>query len=246
MISVQKAIFPGIALGCVFIILITGMIASPVRSIAASAPSLPIQAPTSFQPAEQPLPEPTNAITAKVQEIFAQAPADPVPAEEIPAAVEEAPAEPEATVESIPEEEQAEACGLSSGYPDEVRQWCDLIQRYAEKYGVEPNLVAAVMMQESRGNKDAYSKSGAVGLMQVMPRDGLAAGFTCINGPCFASRPSMNELYDPEFNVDYGVRMLSGLINKHGDVREALKAYGPMNYGYRYADIILGIMANHQ
>jgi soluble lytic murein transglycosylase-like protein len=98
------------------------------------------------------------------------------------------------------------------------------------------------MLQESGGNPQAYSKSGAVGLLQVMPKDGLASGFMCINGPCFSSRPSMEELYDPDFNISYGARLLAGLIQKNGNVREALRLYGPMNMGYRYADIILNIM----
>jgi soluble lytic murein transglycosylase-like protein len=85
------------------------------------------------------------------------------------------------------------------------------------------------------------STSGAVGLMQIMPRDGIAAGFQCINGPCFATRPTIEELKDPAFNVDFGVRMLAGLIKKHGDVREALKSYGPYDVGYRYADQVLSI-----
>lgn len=77
--------------------------------------------------------------------------------------------------------------------------------------------------------------------MQVMPRDGLAAGFMCINGPCFASRPSSEELYNPQFNIEYGTRMLAGLINRHGNIRDGLKSYGPMNVGYYYADIVMGI-----
>ena len=146
-----------------------------------------------------------------------------------------------------PEQEASQVeCSLSSAYPESILQWCGSIERYAGENGLDPNLVASVMLQESGGKADAYSKSGAVGLMQVMPRDGLAASFTCINGPCFASRPSMSELYDPEFNIQYGTSMLAGLINKYGDVREALKAYGPMNYGYRYADIILNIKARYE
>ena len=85
-----------------------------------------------------------------------------------------------------------------------------------------------------------------MGLMQVMPRDGLAAGFMCINGPCFAARPSMQELYDPEFNISYGTQMLAGLIERHGNARDALRAYGPMDMGFRYADIVLGIMNRYQ
>ncbi len=143
------------------------------------------------------------------------------------------------------ESEESSSCEISSGYSSEVRQWCDIIQNYSRAEGLDPNLVAALITQESGGNPRAYSSSGAVGLMQVMPRDGLAAGFMCINGPCFASRPSMEELYDPEFNISYGVRMLSGLVNKHGSVREALVAYGPRDVGYYYADKVLAIYNNY-
>lgn len=137
-------------------------------------------------------------------------------------------------------------CSISPRYPDKVRRWCAFIERYAAENGLDPNLIAAVILQESGGNPEAYSKSGAVGLMQVMPRDGLAENFMCKNGPCFASRPSMDELFDPEFNIAYGTRMLAGLINRTGDVREALRAYGPINVGYYYADIVLKIYETYR
>jgi soluble lytic murein transglycosylase-like protein len=85
-----------------------------------------------------------------------------------------------------------------------------------------------------------------VGLMQVMPRDGLAAGFMCGGRPCFSSRPSMSDLYDPEFNISYGTRMLSNLNNKYGNMRDALMAYGPANVGYYYADIVLGLYERYK
>jgi hypothetical protein len=137
-------------------------------------------------------------------------------------------------------------CELSQTYPESIRQWCNQITHYAENKNLDPNLVAAVMLQESGGNPIAYSKSGAVGLMQVMPRDGIAASFQCVNGPCFASRPSIQELQDPDFNVDYGTRMLSGLVNRHGNVRDALRSYGPMDVGYYYADKVLAIYNNYK
>lgn len=121
-----------------------------------------------------------------------------------------------------------------------------MIQTYAAKNAVDANLLAAVILQESGGDAQAYSSNGAVGLMQVMPRDGLAANFMCARGPCFASRPSSSELFDPEFNIAYGSRMLSALIKKYGDTREALRFYGPSNMEYRYADIVLGIMQRYQ
>ena len=137
-------------------------------------------------------------------------------------------------------------CSLSVSYPDSIQQWCEWIEKYAQQNNLEPDLIAAMMLQESGGNPQAYSKSGAVGLMQVMPRDGLAAGFMCPNGPCFASRPSMDELYEPEYNISYGTGMMGGLVNKYGNLRDALKAYGPMNVGYYYADLVLGIFQQYQ
>ncbi len=229
MINVQKAIFPGFVLGCLFLIFISRWIANPQFVYAANLPAA--TAGLGVAAGEEPVLEagPVEVQPVVVQPVEAQPEveeAQPQPAEEAPAAQPQ--------------------CSLSPGYPASIQQWCGLIEQYAGEHGVEPGLIAAVMLQESGGNPGAYSKSGAVGLMQVMPRDGLAASFMCVNGPCFASRPSMDELFDPEFNVAYGVRMLAGLIQRHGSVREALRAYGPMNMGYQYADIVLGIQERYR
>jgi len=137
------------------------------------------------------------------------------------------------------------ACSLSTSYPQEIQQWCQFIEASAAETGLPANLIAAVMLQESGGDPLSYSSSGAVGLMQVMPRDGLAAEFMCINGPCFADRPTIKELQDPAFNISYGSRMLANLYAKHGTYREALFRYGPMNIGYTYADLVLKIWENY-
>lgn len=136
-------------------------------------------------------------------------------------------------------------CSVSGNYPENIKQWCNLITEYSRKNDLDPDLIAALVWQESGGNAIAYSRSGAVGLMQVMPKDGIAATFQCPNGPCFASRPSIKELQDPNFNIKYGTGMLAGLVNRYGDVREALKYYGPSNVGYYYADKVLGIYKNY-
>jgi soluble lytic murein transglycosylase-like protein len=152
----------------------------------------------------------------------------------VSAATEEAP-------QAAPAASAPGGCQYAERYPSKTLPWCELIEQSANEYGVDALLIAAVMLQESGGQPEVMSGSGAVGLMQVMPHDGIAASFQCINGPCFASRPSIEELKDPAFNVDYGVRMLAGLIAKYGDVREALKHYGPYDVGYLYADKVLAI-----
>ncbi|MCJ7659980.1 MAG: transglycosylase SLT domain-containing protein [Anaerolineales bacterium] len=137
-------------------------------------------------------------------------------------------------------------CNINKRYPERITRWCELITHYAQMRDLSPDLVAALIWQESGGNPEAYSSSGAVGLMQIMPRDGLAASFICVNGPCFQNRPTMKKLKDPEFNIKYGTRMLSHLLAKHGSTRDALKAYGPMNVGYYYAEKVLGIYNNYR
>mgnify|MGYP001127097971 CR=1 FL=1 len=140
---------------------------------------------------------------------------------------------------------EARTCSLSSGFPGEIQHWCGLIESAAQATGLPPALIASVMLQESGGDPNIVSHSGAVGLMQVMPRDGRAAEFMCVNGPCFASRPTIEELQDPSFNVAYGSQMLADLSTKHGSYREALFKYGPMDMGYRYADIVLNIWSSY-
>lgn len=120
-----------------------------------------------------------------------------------------------------------------------VWQWCPLIMRAADRYQLDPNLIAALILVESGGDPQAYSSYGAVGLMQVEPRDGIAASITCPNGPCFADRPTIAQLQDPAFNVDYGAMLLRSYVDRYGSLREALRAYGPRGEGYYYAELVL-------
>jgi len=133
-------------------------------------------------------------------------------------------------------------CQVSENFPSQVLQWCDAISLYAGSADLPADLVAALIWQESDGNPGAYSHSGAVGLMQVMPRDGIATEFMCKKGPCFEDRPTTFELQDPEYNIKYGTQLLSQLVvEQNGDYREALRAYGPMDVGYDFADAVLSL-----
>ncbi len=149
-------------------------------------------------------------------------------------------------VEKIDEDRGDDECRVGSQFPDTIRRWCKTIDQAALATGIESGLIAAVMLEESGGDPQAISQSGAVGLLQVMPRDGPSASFQCPNGPCFANRPSTDELLDPQFNINYGARMLAGLWKQSDDLREALFRYGPMDVGYTYADTVLAILQNYQ
>ena len=88
----------------------------------------------------------------------------------------------------------------------------DLIHEKAQKYDVDPALVAAVVETESRFRRTARSPVGAQGLMQLMPRTGRWLGAT--------------NLYDAEQNVDAGTRYLKYLQERFdGNLKNAIAAY---------------------
>lgn len=133
---------------------------------------------------------------------------------------------------------------ISDFFPASIRKWEQYIIQASEQYSFDPDLIASVMLQESGGNPGAFSVSGAVGLMQVMPSDGPAAAFQCKNGRCFSDRPTIEDLKNPEFNVYFGAALLNEYISKYGSTREGLKHYGPMDVGYHYADSVIEIYEN--
>lgn len=236
MTGVRALVFPSALLGSFLVLILTNLIALPIPAsrAAVSATTNPTSVLTKAAPAKPTSTaaslKPTQKPTDKLQ---------PTATKTSPVGLSAAPA-------ASKPEGASQGCSLGSGFPENVRRWCTLIEKYASQHSVNPNLVAAVMWLESGGNPQAYSKSGAVGLMQVMPRDGLAASFMCSGKPCFASRPSMAELYDPEYNISYGVRMLAGLYQRNGSWREALKSYGPIGMGYEYADRVLGLYEKYK
>jgi len=86
-----------------------------------------------------------------------------------------------------------------------------------------------VIYQESKFNADARSRSGAVGLKQLLPA--TAEGIALRTG---GTRFRVADLYDPEIHVRYGAWYLRHLLDKYGDERLALAAY---NAGQRNVDL---------
>ncbi len=115
-----------------------------------------------------------------------------------------------------------------------------MIEENARETGLDTSLLTSLIILESGGEPLAISSSGAVGLMQIMPRDGVASTFMCMNGPCFSNRPSTEELIDPAFNIEYGSSFLAGLVNNYG-LRDGLFRYGPEGVGYTYADRVIAL-----
>jgi soluble lytic murein transglycosylase len=95
-----------------------------------------------------------------------------------------------------------------------------IVVGHAENYDLDPALLAAVIYRESKFDAGARSRSGAIGLMQLLPT--TAKGIAVHTG---GSRFRVDDLYDPEINVRYGAFYLRRLLTKYGDMRLALAAY---------------------
>lgn len=91
----------------------------------------------------------------------------------------------------------------------------------AKKHSVDPNLVWAVIRQESLYDASAVSPAGALGLMQVTPK---AAGVVGRHGRIPAE--AIAKLLDPAENVAFGVRILSeNLKSFKGQIVPAVASY---------------------
>ncbi|HSE83843.1 MAG TPA: transglycosylase SLT domain-containing protein [Thermodesulfobacteriota bacterium] len=86
------------------------------------------------------------------------------------------------------------------------------IQEVSQKHGIDPYLVEAIIKVESNFNPNAVSPKNALGIMQLLPETAKDYG--------------VDDPFDPEANIEGGVKVLKELIDYfNGDVQLALAAY---------------------
>jgi len=90
--------------------------------------------------------------------------------------------------------------------------YAGIISAKCDKYGVDPSLVKSIIKTESNFDPTAVSPKGARGLMQLMPATAADMG--------------VSDSFDPEQNIEGGVRYFRSLLdNFRGDVELSVAAY---------------------
>jgi soluble lytic murein transglycosylase-like protein len=102
----------------------------------------------------------------------------------------------------------------------------------ASHYQIDPALIKAIIMAESGYNTKAVSKSGAKGLMQLMPQTAQSLG--------------VEDIFNPLQNITGGVQYFKHLVNRFsGDVKLALAAYNAGSRNVRNYNGVPPFKATH-
>jgi len=123
-----------------------------------------------------------------------------------------------------------EAIRCARDLPDQMRTesllyplgYREIVLEEAGRYGVDPALILAVIREESRFMKDAFSGAGAVGLMQLMP--GTAKRMAHESGISFFVE-GREDLMEPRKNILLGTHYLRLLLDEFRSLPPAIAAY---------------------
>ena len=103
------------------------------------------------------------------------------------------------------------------------KNYKEVVSIYAEKYGVDENLVFAVIKAESNFDENAVSHREAIGLMQVM--EGTAKDVAKKYGIEIDSNRAKEEILNVQNNINIGTKYLAVLLEKYGNKELAVAAY---------------------
>ena len=125
-----------------------------------------------------------------------------------------------------------------SSYLKSSKNLDEIYQEASQTYGVSVDLLKAMTKQESNFNPNATSRSGAQGLMQIIPRYSASR----------MAKLGVTNLYDPASNILVGIDLLAEYYHTYGSWNQALTAYRTGNAGSdsAYAATILGSVGMFQ
>ena len=103
------------------------------------------------------------------------------------------------------------------------KEYSEYVEKYAQSYNVDKNLVYAVIKAESNFNQNAKSYKDAIGLMQLVES---TAKDVCKKVDIQLTDDELKEkLLEPEININLGTKYLSILIEKYQNIEIAITAY---------------------
>ena len=126
---------------------------------------------------------------------------------------------------------------LTSGYHERVKKrvqnsqypqsYSEYVEKSAKEFDLEPALVYAVIRTESSFNVNAQSPAGAHGLMQIT--EDTFEHYMNLRGE--ADKYTLEDLYDPAVDIEYGCNLLRSHLSTCVDEEWAVAAYsaGPGN-----------------
>lgn len=112
----------------------------------------------------------------------------------------------------------AEALCKKYIYPEKYAVY---VEKYSEQNNIDKYFVYAIIKTESNFKCDAESEVGARGLMQIMEDAYDWVGYRMNDSRGL----SYNDMYEPEYNIEYGSYLISMLYEEYGDKETALAAY---------------------
>ena len=103
------------------------------------------------------------------------------------------------------------------------KEYSEYVEKYAQSYNVDENLVYAVIKAESNFNPNAKSSKDAIGLMQLV--ESTAKDVSKKVDIQLTDDELKEKLLEPEININLGTKYLSILIDRYQNVEVAVTAY---------------------
>ena len=100
------------------------------------------------------------------------------------------------------------------------QDYSEYVEKYAEENKIDPLLIYAIIKAESNFDDDAVSNKGAMGLMQLMDNTAKEVATNEL-----MEYTSNETLYNPEKNIQIGVKYYANLKEIFGNDMIALAAY---------------------
>lgn len=103
------------------------------------------------------------------------------------------------------------------------KEYSEYVEKYAQSYNVDENLVYAVIKAESNFNPNAKSSKDAIGLMQLV--ESTAKDISKKVDIQLNDNKLKEQLLEPNININLGTKYLAILIEKYQNVEVAVTAY---------------------